>query len=68
MATIPPARPQPVQPRQDELSSETEARIRAGVEAASRGETVVLTRGELDRWADTGELPEAWAAASVSRT
>jgi hypothetical protein len=67
MATTPPARPQPAQP-EDELSPETEAKIRAGVESASRGETVVLTRAELDRWADTGELPEAWAPEQPARS
>jgi hypothetical protein len=40
------------------LPADEEAHVRAGIEAGERGETRALTREELDRWAETGELPE----------
>jgi hypothetical protein len=40
------------------LPAHDEAHVRAGIEAGERGETRALTREELDRWAETGELPE----------
>jgi hypothetical protein len=40
------------------LVAEDEEHLRAGIEAAERGETRPLTREELDRWVETGELPE----------
>jgi hypothetical protein len=40
------------------LPADEEAHVRAGIEAAERSETRALTREELDRWAETGELPE----------
>jgi hypothetical protein len=46
-----------------------EADVRAGLDEAERGETVALTAGELDHWADTGELPEhveEWAGIDRS--
>jgi hypothetical protein len=44
--------------------------VRRGLDEAQRGETVALTKAELDHWAETGELPErieTWAASLVSR-
>jgi hypothetical protein len=64
----PRTRPGLTEPRQIELSPETEARVRAGVEAIERGETVVLTRAEVESWAETGELPETWLESLVSRS
>ena len=67
----PRANSQPAAPEQGELSQETEASIRSGIEAADRGETVAMTRAELDRWAETGDFPdriEQWAASFVSRS
>lgn len=40
------------------LPPDEEAHVRAGIEAAERSETRALTREELDRWVETGELPE----------
>ena len=38
------------------LSPEDQAHLRAGIDAAERGETRPLTPEELDHWAETGEL------------
>src|SRR5260370_31459319 len=40
------------------LSPEDQADLRAGIEAAERGELRPVTREELDHWAETGEVPE----------
>jgi hypothetical protein len=40
------------------IPADEEAHVRAGIQAAELGETRALTREELDRWAETGELPE----------
>jgi hypothetical protein len=51
------------------LSAELEADVRAGIDEAERGETVALTAGELEHWAETGELPEhveEWAGIDRS--
>jgi hypothetical protein len=32
--------------------------VRAGLDEAERGETIVLTDDEADAWTKTGELPE----------
>jgi hypothetical protein len=40
--------------------------VRVGIEEAARGEGVTLTIEELERWEESGELPERieqWAAS-----
>jgi hypothetical protein len=32
--------------------------VRDGLEEAERGDTIALTDGEADAWAETGELPK----------
>jgi hypothetical protein len=49
---------------------ELPAGVWRGLDEAQRGETIALTKAELDHWAETGELPEhieAWAASLASR-
>ncbi len=51
------------------LPPEVEADVRAGIEAAMRGETIALTREEAEHYYETGELPERgqrWAASPDS--
>ncbi len=64
----PRARPRP-EPVETKLPSDVEGDVRAGIEAALRGETITLTREEAERYYETGELPERverWAASSDS--
>jgi hypothetical protein len=49
------------------LSPEDQADLRAGIEAAERGELRPVTREELDHWAETGEVPEPLNSGSVAR-
>lgn len=51
------------------LAAAEHASLAAGLDAAERGETRALTSDELERWAETGELPElpkTWQVASRS--
>ena len=60
------ARPQPIVAK---LSPEVAADVRAGAEAALRGETIALTREEAEHYYKTGELPERverWAESPDS--
>jgi hypothetical protein len=62
-------RPRPTSPESTGVV-ELPAAVRVGLEEAERGETIALTEAELDRWAETGELPErvdTWAASLASR-
>jgi hypothetical protein len=59
-------RPEPIEAR---LPPDAEADVRAGIEAALRGQTMALTREEAKHYYETGELPERverWAASSDS--
>jgi len=50
-----------IRPRQVELPPT----VRVGIEEAARGEGMTLTIEEVERWEETGELPERieqWAA------
>ena len=58
----PRARPRLTEPRLVELPPT----VRVGIEEAARGEGVTLTIEELERWEESGELPERieqWAAS-----
>jgi hypothetical protein len=64
----PRTRPSP-EPVEAKLPPEVEADVRAGIEAAMRGETIALTREEAEHYYETGELPERverWAASPDS--
>jgi hypothetical protein len=61
------AHPRSDEAPQSDLSPETEAKILAGIDAIEHDKVVVLTRAQVERWAVTGELPEAWAASLSSR-
>ena len=61
-------RSKPAEAALAKLSPSTEKAIREGTEAIRRGESSTLTREELDRWAETGEFPQAWLVPPTSRT
>jgi hypothetical protein len=51
-----------------DLPAEIEAQVRACFKAADRGELVPLTHAEVERWAETGEMPESlenWVGPSL---
>ena len=58
-----------LQPIAAKLSPEVAADVRAGAEAALRGETIALTHEEAEHYYETGELPERverWAESPDS--
>jgi hypothetical protein len=60
--------PQAPAPVVADLPADIEAQVRACFEAADRGELVPLTRAEVERWAERGEMPESlenWVGPSL---
>jgi hypothetical protein len=54
----PRTRPSPVAPVEAKLSPDNARRVRAGIEAAERGDFVDLSDVEMRPYLETGELPE----------